>query len=199
MGRVESAVWANYLQTIEKLKQSGFELEGISVEGFDACPYVCVSVVYPEVASAHHELLRASPNLYEADIRALISVGELWSARMYLDAQRIRSVLRTRFERIMKPYDALLTPTVPVQPPRFGDKPRVEGDPPGSPLYTMIRFTVPFNVMSCPAISVPMGLDSEGLPAGLQVVGKPGQDASLLGMALEIEQALGTMPGRARL
>jgi aspartyl-tRNA(Asn)/glutamyl-tRNA(Gln) amidotransferase subunit A len=197
MGRVESAVWDTYLQTIEKIRTAGFELNGISIEGLEACPYVCVSIVYPEVASAHHELLRRCPELYESDIRGLISIGELWSARMYLDAQRIRTVLRARFERLIESYDALLTPTVPVQPPKFGEKSRVEGDPPGSPLYTMIRFTVPFNVMSYPAISLPAGLDRDNLPVGLQVVGKPGRDHSLLGIAEEIERFLGPMPSSA--
>jgi aspartyl-tRNA(Asn)/glutamyl-tRNA(Gln) amidotransferase subunit A len=131
--------------------------------------------------------------LYEPDIRALISIGELWSARHYLDAQRVRTVLRARLERIIGPYDALLTPTVALPPPRFGETPRVEGDPPGSPLYTMIRFTVLFNVVSYPAISVPAGRDSDDLPVGLQVVGRPGQDGALLGIAVAIERALGPL------
>jgi aspartyl-tRNA(Asn)/glutamyl-tRNA(Gln) amidotransferase subunit A len=50
-----------------------------------------------------------------------------------------------------------------------------------------------FNVVSYPAISVPAGRDSDDLPVGLQVVGRPGQDGALLGIAVAIERALGPL------
>ena len=194
MGRVDARVWTRYLEAMETLRMGGFDLTGVSLPGFDIAPYVLVSVVYPEVASAHHELLRSHANLYEADIRGLVSVGEIWSGRNYIDAQRIRTVLRARLENIIAPYDGLLTPTVAMPPPKFCEIPRVEGDPPGSPLYPVIRFTVLFNVISYPAISLPAGLDENGLPVGLQVIGRPRRDRALLGMALEIERSLGVLP-----
>lgn len=190
MGRVHKGVWAHYLATIDKLKRGGFALTGVSIPGIDICPQICVSIVYPEVASAHYELLRAHPEKYEPDIRALIALGELWTGRHYLDAQRIRTVVRARLEDAIGPYDLLLTPSVAIQPPRFGEVPRVEGDPPGSALYPLMRFTVPFNVVSYPAISVPSGLDGDGLPVGLQVIGRPHNDHALLHAAQHIEDTL---------
>jgi aspartyl-tRNA(Asn)/glutamyl-tRNA(Gln) amidotransferase subunit A len=169
-------------------------LKGISMPGLSASPYVCVSVVYPEVASLHHDLVRAHPELYSSDIRALVYLGELWSAKNYVDAQRIRGVLRDRLRAITEPYDAVLTPTAAIQPPRIGEKAQVEGDPPGSELYTFMRFTVALNVTGYPAISLPAGLDRDGLPVGLQVIGKPRADTALLDVAQRIETVLGVMP-----
>jgi aspartyl-tRNA(Asn)/glutamyl-tRNA(Gln) amidotransferase subunit A len=194
MGRVDTRVWERYLETVEHLRQSGMNLTGISVPGLSAAPHVCVSVVYPEVASLHYDLVRQHPELYSSDIRGLIYLGELWSARNYVDAQRLRGVLRDRLRAIAEPFDAILTPTAAIQPPRIGDKAQVEGDPPGSELYTFIRFTVALNATGYPGISVPAGLDQDGLPVGLQVIGKPRGDTTLLDVAQQIENVLGVMP-----
>jgi aspartyl-tRNA(Asn)/glutamyl-tRNA(Gln) amidotransferase subunit A len=194
MGRVDSLVWARYQQAVKSLRDSGISLTGISMTGLSASPYVCVSIVYPEVASLHHDLVRAHPELYSGDIRALFYLGELWSAKNYVDAQRLRTVLRDRLSAIIGRYDAVLTPTAAIQPPRIGEKAQVAGDLPGSELYTLIRFTVALNVTGYPAISVPAGLDSDGLPVGLQLIGKPHRDAALLDVAQRVEAALGVMP-----
>ncbi len=190
MGRVAAPVWSHFEATVARLRAAGFDLHGVSVPGLEICPQVCVSVVYPEVASAHFELMRDHPHLYEQDVRALVALGELWSGRNYLDAQRIRTLVRMRLEDAIRGYDFLLTPTVAIQPLHFEETARVAGDPPGSALYPIMRFTVPFNVVSYPAISVPSGLDGDGLPVGVQLVGRPRADASLLAAAEAVEQAL---------
>jgi aspartyl-tRNA(Asn)/glutamyl-tRNA(Gln) amidotransferase subunit A len=194
MGRVDPSVWDAYQHAIEKLRAAGYELTGVSIPGLQICPYVCISVVYPEIASAHFHLLREQPELYDQEIRGLICLGELWSSRNYLDAQRIRSLLRLRFQAILDPFDAVLMPAVAIQPPKLGETPQVAGDPPGAGLYTLMRFTVPFNVIGYPAISVPAGFDRDRLPFGLQAVGRPGADAALLGVARHIEDVMGVMP-----
>ncbi len=194
MGRVDSRVWARYQEAVKSLRDSGISLTGISMPGLSASPYVCVSIVYPEVASLHHDLVRAHPELYSGDIRALFYLGELWSAKNYVDAQRLRTVLRDRLSAIIGSYEAVLTPTAAIQPPRIGEKAEVAGDPRASELYTFIRFTVALNVTGYPAISVPAGLDSDGLPVGLQLIGKPRRDAALLDVAQRVEAVLGVMP-----
>lgn len=194
MGRVEPIVWKSYQAAITKLRESGLDLTPISITGFDVCPYVCISIVYPEVASWHYELMREKPQLYDPHIRALLCLGEFWSSRNYLDAQRLRSVLRHRLAKLMAPYQAVLTPTVPIQPPRLGEAAQVAGDPKDQSLYTLIRFTVLLNVTSYPGISVPSGLDDDGLPTGLQIMARPGEDYALLDIARRIEDVLGPMP-----
>jgi aspartyl-tRNA(Asn)/glutamyl-tRNA(Gln) amidotransferase subunit A len=194
MGRVDPIVWEQYQASIERLRKGGAELTAISIQGFDKCPYVCISIVYPEVASAHYELIRARPHEYDQHIRSLICLGELWSSRNYLDAQRLRSVLRERFAGIIAPYNAVLTPSVPIQPPRNGEPAHVTGDPPAQSLFTLIRFTVACNVIGYPAISVPSGLDRDGLPTGLQIIGRPGDDGALLNIAKRVEDLLSVMP-----
>jgi len=197
MGRVAPKVWEGYLAAIARLRAADFDLTGVSLPGLEPCPRLCISIVYPEVASSQYEMMRTSPHLYEPDVRALVALGEIWSARNYVDAQRARTVMRDRVEEVIAPFDLLLTPTVALQAPHFGETPRIEGDPPGSALFPIMRFTVPFNVISYPGLSVPAGLDSDGLPVGLQVVGRPNDDAAVVQTAVAIERVLGrlTLPG----
>jgi aspartyl-tRNA(Asn)/glutamyl-tRNA(Gln) amidotransferase subunit A len=199
MGRVEPVVWAKYQMAIAHLRKSSAQVTPISIPGFDVCPYVCISIVYPEVASVHYELMRDRPHLYDQQIRALIALGELWSSRNYLDAQRLRAMLRDRFASVITPYEAVLTPTVPIQPPRIGEPAHVSGDATSQSLYTLIRFTVAFNVIGYPAISVPSGLDGDGLPTALQIIGRPGDDGALIEISHRIEGMLGPMPPRPKI
>jgi aspartyl-tRNA(Asn)/glutamyl-tRNA(Gln) amidotransferase subunit A len=193
-GRADSEVWRHYLAAVGRLQESGFETVPLSMPGFNDSIYVAMVVAYAEVASQHVELIRNKPELYDQAIRGLIALGEVWSSRLYLDAQRLRPVLRRRFAAIAAPFDALLTPTVAIQPPTIGIPPRVNGDSEGHDLYTFSRFTVPLNVIGYPAISIPCGLDNDGLPIGIQIIGKPGQDLVLLRIAQRAEETLGVMP-----
>ena len=194
MGRVEPGIWNKYLAAVEKLRQSGAEMAPVSLPGFGDCPFIAMTIAYAEVASLHHELLRTKAALYDQAIRGLICLGEIWSSRHYLDAQRLRSVFRQRFANIQAPFDAILTPSVAIQPPKIGVPAHVTGDPPAQGLYTVMRFTVLFNCTGHPAISVPSGLDGDGLPTGVQLIGRPGRDAQLLELAQRVEGVLGMMP-----
>jgi aspartyl-tRNA(Asn)/glutamyl-tRNA(Gln) amidotransferase subunit A len=194
MGRVEPGIWKQYIAAVEKLRASGAEMVPVSLPGFVDCPFIAMTVAYAEIASQHHELLRTKAPLYDQSIRGLICLGEIWSSRHYLDAQRLRSVFRQRFSRIQAPFDAILTPSVAIQPPKIGVPAHVIGDPPAQGLYTVMRFTVLFNCTGHPAISVPSGVDDDGLPTGVQLVGRPGRDPSLLEIAQRVEDVLGTMP-----
>src|SRR6185436_11862129 len=77
MGRVDPRVWERYSAAVDSLRRSGVALTGISIPGFSVAPQVCVSVVYPELASMHYKLVRERPELYSDDIRALFYLGEL--------------------------------------------------------------------------------------------------------------------------
>jgi aspartyl-tRNA(Asn)/glutamyl-tRNA(Gln) amidotransferase subunit A len=193
MGRVEPVIWAHYLEAIEKLRNAGNMLTPISLPGFEDCPFIAMTIAYAEVASLHFELLRTKPSLYDQHIRGLICLGDVWSSRHYLDAQRLRSVFRQRFAEIQDRFDAVVTPSVAINAPKVGETACVRGDPPAQGLYTVMRFTVLFNCTGHPAISVPSGLDSEGLPNGIQLIGRPGKDAELQDIAQRVEQVLGVM------
>ena len=102
----------------------------------------------------------------------------------YLRAQKVRTRILQDFEEAFKQCDALLTPATPSAAFGYGEK----GDDPVA-MYLNDIFTVTANLAGLPAIAVPAGLDSQGLPLGLQVIGKALDEESCFKVAAAIEDA----------
>jgi aspartyl-tRNA(Asn)/glutamyl-tRNA(Gln) amidotransferase subunit A len=106
----------------------------------------------------------------------------------YLRAQKVRTLIKRDFERCFAGgIDAILTPTTPSAAFGIGEKGRA--DP--IEMYLNDVFTVTVNMAGLPGISVPSGLDAQGLPLGLQLIGRPFQEATLFALGAVIEQAAG--------
>ncbi|MBX2856917.1 MAG: Asp-tRNA(Asn)/Glu-tRNA(Gln) amidotransferase subunit GatA [Rhodobacteraceae bacterium] len=107
----------------------------------------------------------------------------------YLRAQKVRALIKRDFEKVFADgVDAILTPSTPSA--AFGlNDPTMAEDP--VKMYLNDVFTVTVNLAGLPGISVPAGLDPQGLPLGLQLIGKPWGEAELLSTAYALEQAAG--------
>ena len=106
----------------------------------------------------------------------------------YRRAQRVRTLIKKDFEDVYAGgVDAILTPATPSA--AFGLGELSDEDP--VKMYLNDVFTVTVNLAGLPGISVPAGLDSQGLPLGLQLIGKPWQEAELLNTAYALERAAG--------
>jgi aspartyl-tRNA(Asn)/glutamyl-tRNA(Gln) amidotransferase subunit A len=104
----------------------------------------------------------------------------------YLKAQRVRTLIKRDFDEAWAKVDVVLTPTTPSPAFGFGEK---SGDP--IAMYLEDIFTVTVNMAGLPGISVPAGLSSQGTPLGLQLIGKPFDEATLFQTAQVIENAAG--------
>jgi aspartyl-tRNA(Asn)/glutamyl-tRNA(Gln) amidotransferase subunit A len=104
----------------------------------------------------------------------------------YLRAQKVRALILKDFNDAFTRVDALLTPTAPSAAFAQGEH---MDDP--VQMYLNDLFTGPADLAGVPAISVPAGLDTNGLPLGLQVIGKPFDEATVFAVAAELEQAAG--------
>jgi aspartyl-tRNA(Asn)/glutamyl-tRNA(Gln) amidotransferase subunit A len=106
----------------------------------------------------------------------------------YLRAQKVRTLIKRDFESCFAAgIDAILTPTTPSA--AFGVGEKSSGDP--IEMYLNDIFTVTVNMAGLPGISVPAGLDAQGLPLGLQLIGRPFDEETLFTLAQVIEDAAG--------
>ena len=106
----------------------------------------------------------------------------------YLRAQKVRTLIKRDFEEVFAAgVDAILTPATPS--PAFGIGEKVGADP--VEMYLNDVFTVPVNLAGLPGISVPAGLSADGLPLGLQLIGRPFCEETLFSLAHIVEQAVG--------
>jgi len=111
----------------------------------------------------------------------------------YLRAQKVRTLIKRDFERCFADgIDAILTPTTPSAAFGIGEKGRA--DP--IEMYLNDVFTVTVNMAGLPGISVPSGLDAQGLPLGLQLIGRPFEEETLFALGSVIEQAAGSFPNQ---
>lgn len=137
-------------------------------------------------------LLPAERDRINPDIVWNIEKGLTLTAAEIIEARRARAALFHRVARFFDDFDLLVCPTVAVPP--FPVEQRFPTEIAGERLTTYIDWmflTFVITLTGCPAISIPCGVTAEGLPVGLQLVGRPHGDAALLGQARLIEQALG--------
>ena len=104
----------------------------------------------------------------------------------YLKAQKVRVLIGRDFDQVFGQVDALVTPTAPSAAFAQGEN---MDDP--IAMYLNDVFTVPASIAGVPAISVPAGLDAQGLPLGLQVIGKSFDEPTVFAVAGAIERAAG--------
>jgi aspartyl-tRNA(Asn)/glutamyl-tRNA(Gln) amidotransferase subunit A len=101
----------------------------------------------------------------------------------YVKAQKVRTLIRREFDAAFEKYDALITPTSPTVPFKIGDK---IDDP--LQMYLSDVCTLPINIAGVPGMSIPAGF-ADGLPVGMQIIGKPFGEETMLRVAYAYEQA----------
>jgi Asp-tRNA(Asn)/Glu-tRNA(Gln) amidotransferase A subunit family amidase len=142
--------------------------------------------------SYHEPFVARSPELYQPATLARIKSGEEIAANAAARAKKelgaSREAVKTSFEGI----DVLLTPTVPILPPRIADLQKNPDNLRPAELM-MLRNTRPFNVWGIPAISVPCGFTEDGMPIGLQLAAAPWREDVMLRAADAYERAAGGM------
>jgi aspartyl-tRNA(Asn)/glutamyl-tRNA(Gln) amidotransferase subunit A len=136
-----------------------------------------------EIADVHRDLYAEQGELYGENIRPKIERCLDVSEGDAAQAAAARSVYRETMEALLGPFDLLVTPTMGfVAPPDDVDEIAVRD--------SMTRFTFPFNVLGWPVLALPCGPAEDGLPASLQLIGRPGEDERVLSAGLALERAL---------
>jgi len=149
--------------------------------------------------SAWHEPFLAAGRAgeYGANVRPRKQAGRLLLATEYLQAQRLRAVACRRFGQVWDAVDLFVLPTLPVTAPAIGATRVTTGEGTTRPVAAaLLGWCGPLNVIGGPAVSVPCGLDEDGLPVGLQLVAPAAHDAVCVYAAAAYEAAAGVGPLR---
>lgn len=128
-----------------------------------------------------------SADLYDPETLRRIRTGQGISDEQYQAALRELRNIRREMATVFESIDVLVTPTTPIPSPRLSDL-TVNLDQLRPTELVLLRNTRPANVWGTPAISVPCGKTSAGLPIGLQIIGPMGHDARVLQVASAFEQ-----------
>jgi len=175
-------------QAIQHISALGAQVSEVSWASVHRAPAL-YTISLAEGAAAHEAWLHARPEGYGADVRERMHLGMLVPATAYLKAQRVRAALGRELAQLFQKVDVLLTPTVAIPAPKLDAGPGEIGAPTGALRNTLRRFTQPFNLTGHPALTVPCGFSRDGLPIGLQLVGRPFDEASLFNLGYAYEQS----------
>lgn len=179
--RAEPDVREHLLEVAERLRAAGATVEEGSLPvDLDLWLAVHHVIMQAEVAAVHAEQCARHPDDYGKLLRQAIEVGQLIPAAYLLTAARLRRRISRAVDAALAEVDGYLLPSVSNAAPRrntTGDR----------------TFQAPWSLVGTPAITLPTGLNGDGLPLGTQLVARRGQDAALLAIAAWCAQTLGTI------
>ena len=173
---------------IQTLERAGAQVEEVSLPLSQYAAAAGRIMSLTESAEVHEKFLKTHFADYSPDVRAGFLVGQLVLGKHYMRAQRLRSLIRQEMAAALRRVDALVTPTVPIPAPRIGEATVDIGQETIDVMWALSRLTRPANLTGFPAISVPCGFTMAELPIGLQFIGRPFAEATILQLAYAYEQ-----------
>jgi Asp-tRNA(Asn)/Glu-tRNA(Gln) amidotransferase A subunit family amidase len=172
---------------LAQLEQAGAQVREIEVPGLDAMRVAHVVTILSEQAanmSDHREQI----GQLGAPTRVTLALTHAFTAVDYVQAQRIRTRAIAAFERVFESVDAILTPSTAITAPPIPPGGESGGWSDLSVTTEKMRYAFPANLTGLPAISFPAGYDENGLPVGMQAMGRYWQEHLLLRIAFAAEQ-----------
>jgi aspartyl-tRNA(Asn)/glutamyl-tRNA(Gln) amidotransferase subunit A len=179
---------------IEVLAGAGAEIVDVALPHADLTEIVCWTIMYAEAASLH-EITFGRLADYDTRFAERLVDCQFVSATDYLHALRARNVIQRDFEAAFERVDAIVAPGSPVVAPRLDGMLAELGDDLVTWLQVCARCTMPYNVTGMPALSIPSGLDSRGMPMGISIAARPLDEAA----CFRIGHAFQALTGHHRL
>jgi aspartyl-tRNA(Asn)/glutamyl-tRNA(Gln) amidotransferase subunit A len=168
---------------LKALQGLGASVRDVSLDTAKLAAGASFAVLSPEAYAYHEGWLKSRAGEYGEDVRERLRVGAFVSAADYLKGQRVRALIRDDVDAALATLDVLVCATSPVAATAVGQsEAEVNGEKvPVRP--SLIRFTRIFNLSGHPAASIPCGFTAAGLPVGLQIIGRPFDEATVLRVA----------------
>lgn len=187
------ALWPEVRQAVEavmaELESAGAEIVEVSMPELELMSVVGLTILLAEASAEYRSLLRERGTRLDPATRVMLELGELVPATHYVLAQRSRALLQQLTRRLYESHglDALISPTLPTTtvPMDRMNQPDEHGE---DPMTAAIMLTWPANVTGLPALTIPCGFSSDGLPIGVQLMGRPLGEADLYRLARAYER-----------
>ncbi len=167
----------------------------VTIDLARSIPDIYLHIVLPEAATYHAPLLEHHASSYSPGVRNRLEMGRYVLAEDYVRAMRLRERLKVSVDEALRGCDALLLPALPIPAPELGAQ-SVDIEGLHEPVRAaMLRLTQLFNLTGHPAITVPAGASSAGLPIGMQLIGRRNETDRLLAIAASVEPQMTAGPG----
>jgi aspartyl-tRNA(Asn)/glutamyl-tRNA(Gln) amidotransferase subunit A len=179
---LSSETYSALRAALDEFARLGADVKSVDFPEHQHHQIVNSGILAAEAFTYHQPTLTSHPELYGRRFVSRIRDGALLSAADYITLLRGRALIKRRMAELMQEIDIFAMPTSTHPAETFAEEE-------ATPSFKRTSFTRPFNITGQPAISIPGGFSSAGLPIGLQLVGRPFEDATVLRAAHAYEQA----------
>ncbi len=187
---LQPAVLDAFRKALATLKDCGATIVDVQIDNIHGNIAAQLTVETCEPSTFHQRWLRERPEEYGEDVRRLLEVGEMMLATQYIQAQRYRKLLRQEFIQAFHLVDVFVCPTVPFTATPVGATTVViENGVEEDMLSAIMQFTGVPSLTGLPSLAVPCGFDPDGLPIGMQLVGRPFDEATLFRVGAAFQSA----------
>lgn len=167
-------VLAAIRKAADVLAKQGAIIEEINVDYLREGALANSLMTQADGAAFHRDRLKEHPDWFGVDVRQRLETGAAFTSTEYALARRTQVEVRRRCDILFEEYDALILPTTPIAAPVL------EGEDAVERARLLTRLTAPFNITGLPALSVPCGFTTEGLPIGLQIASRAWNESGVL-------------------
>ncbi len=172
---------------LKRFERLGARVVEVNLPNIELTQVVEAVLITTEGAAYHEHNLRSRGHDYGEDVRALLDAGSAFTAVHYLKAQRLRRMIQREFAEAFKKIDVFALPGAAIPAHPIGATTvSVSGMETDAGL-ALLRYTCPANLTGLPAIVVPISLSKDGLPLGLQLVGRAFDEATIFNAAFAFE------------
>jgi len=169
----------------------GAELVALRVPSGRQLNTIAQITLLVEAAAVHEPYIRKQRKLYGDDVRTLVDMGRVIPGVDYIQAQRLRRRMQGVYRSILKEVDCLLAPATPVIAPNIGEREIAIAGEQEDVRIASTRLLRGINALGLPALAMPAGYTRDGLPIGMQLIGRPFGEKELLRIGAAIEDATG--------
>ena len=162
------------------LADLGARVDEVEIPHIEHAACAAAIIYYAEATAYHDDDIAPHGELYTDRVRAFLEFGNYILAKDYLHAQRFRTLLGRAIADVFKRVDILVTPTLPITATPIGQKTVMIRDDEQPVYLALLRNTEPFNLTGLPALTLPCGFSTTGMPISMQLVGRPFDEATVL-------------------
>jgi len=204
MDGLSADVAKSFQGAMRQLTDLGATVDEVTIPTLPTANVINSIATFTEALEYHDEWMRTRPNDYGADVRRLLESGMAITGVAYVRAQRARAKVLADALAAMERHDVLAAPGSAITAPKVGasrlvgegeERPRAatRADIEVDAVDKILRFTAPFDCTGQPALAIPTGLGSDGLPLSMQIIGRPFDEAAVLQVSAAYEEARGAI------